>query len=231
MANVLTMDKEKDSISTEKKLESFMTRYRKPILISALVIVVAAIAVCVYVGIMDSNKKAGLAAVDSIEFTYTKDFDSLKEEEIVARQGHALDELKAYMDKKGVVGVRANMLAAEIAFAKKDFVNGKDYWIAAAEADKKSYTSPFCYYNAGVCYEETGDTKTAAEYYQMAIDNPAFLLVSRALFGLGRVREAEGNYSGAAEAYQKMVDEYGSDSWTNLAQTRLLQLKLDGKIN
>ena len=231
MAEVLTLDKKKKNTSTQKKVDGFMTRNRTPILIVAAVVVAAAIGVCVYVGITDSQRKSGLADYDKIEYTYTNNFESLSEEKIVTRQNDALESLKALTGKKGVVGVRANMLAAEISFAKKDYVNSKDYWIAAAEADKKAYTSAYCYYNAGVCYEETGDNQTAAEYYQKALDDKQFLLDSRALMGLGRIKEASGDYKGASEIYQKIVDEFSSDSWKDLAQTRLIQLQVEGKTN
>lgn len=231
MASVITMEKKKDNSSAEKKVDGFMTRHRKPILIVALIIVAAAIGICVFVGIKDSQRKNKLSAIDSIEYSYIKDYDALSEEEIVSRQNEALDKLKEFETVGGVVGVRANMLAADICFAKKDFVNSKDYWIAAAEADKKAYTAPICYYNAGVCFEESGDNQTAATYYQMAVEDKSFLLVSKALLSLGRVKEASGDYAGAAELYQKMVDEYGADGWTKLAQSRLIQLKIEGKIN
>lgn len=231
MAEVLTLDKEKKSEGAGKKIENFMTRNRKFILCIGLVLVLGAIAACVCVGVMDSQKKSALEVVDKIEYTYSKDFDSLSEEEIVARQTAALDSLKDLLGKKGVVGVRANMLAADICFAKKDFVNSMDYWVAAAKADEKSYTAPICYYNAGVCYEETGDNKTAASYYQMAADNSKFLLTPRALMGIARVKEADGDFAGAAEMYNKLVDSYSSNDWTDLAQSRLIRLSLEGKIN
>ena len=231
MANVLTLEKKKEVTSAQKKLDGFMTRHRKPILITALLVVLAAIGVCVYVGIVDSQRKSALAQIDKIEYDYTNKFDSLTEEEIVARQNSTLEALAPYTGKKGVVGVRANMLAADINFAKKDYVNSKDFWIAAAEADLKSYTSPICYYNAGVCYEETGDNQSASLYYQKAVDNEKFLLDARALMGIARTKENSGDYSGAAEIYQKLIDDYGTDDWTDLAQSRLLQLQIDGKVN
>ena len=231
MANVLTLEKKKEITSAEKKVNGFMTRNRKPILVVAIVLVLAAIGICVYVGIMDSQRKAGIAAVDEIEYKYKNGFDALTEEEIVARQNEAMDSLSSYTDKKGVVGVRANMLAADISFAKKDYLGSKDFWIAAAEADTKAYTSPISYYNAGVCYEESGDNQTAASYFQKAIDNDSFLMEPRALFGIARAKEASGDYAGAAESYQKMLDDFSTDEWTDLAQTRLIQLQIEGKVS
>lgn len=231
MASVLTFEKKKENNSAEKKLDGFMTRHRKPILITALVLVIVAVGICIYVGIVDSQRKAGIAGVDKIEFKYTNGFEALTDEEIVARQNEALEGLKEFTGKKGVVGVRANLLAAEISFAKKDYVNAKDYWIAASDADPKAYTSPEALYNAGVCFEESGDVQTALTYYQKAFDHPEFLMKPRALMEIGRVKESSGDYAGASEAYQKMVDDYSSDEWTNLAQSRLLQLKIDGKVS
>ncbi len=141
-----------------------------------------------------------------------------------------LDEIQPYLNKKNVVGVRANMLAASIAFQKKDYENSKTYWLAAFASGKKSYTAPVCKYNAAVCCEELGDNTKAAEYYESASDAKDFLLVTHCLFSLGRVKEALNDFTGAAVAYNKLVDKYPDDEWTNVAQSRLIALKTEGKI-
>ena len=70
----------------------------------------------------------------------------------------------------------------------------------------------------------------AAEAYELASLDEEFLLRSHALFSYGRVLEATGKYKEAVEAYQKLNDEYPDESWTNLAKTRILELKIEGKV-
>ena len=226
--NVETL-KSKKQADTSKNLENFMIRHRKPILISGICIFVIALAVCLFIGITDAIRKKALAQIDEIEFNYTKNFSDITDDELSQKQTTALDGLKPYLEKKDFAGVRANMITADIYFAKKDYTNALDYYLKAVQAGEKLYTAPICLFNAGVCAEELGNNSDAISYYQSAADFTNFTLASHALFNAGRVNETEGNYAEAVSMYQKLVDNYSSDSWTNLAQSRLVQLRIDGK--
>ena len=226
--NVETL-KSKKQDDTSKKLENFMIRHRKPILISGICVLVIALGICLFIGITDSIRKKALAAIDEIEYTYTKNFSDLTDDELSQRQTTALDGLKPYLEKKDFAGVRANMLSADIYYSKKDYTNALDYYLKAVQAGENLYTAPICWYNAAVCSEELGNASDAISYYQSAADVPNFTLASHALFNAGRVNETEGNYSEAVAQYKKLVDNYSSDSWTSLAQSRLVQLRIDGK--
>ena len=56
-------------------------------------------------------------------------------------------------------------------------------------------------------------------------------MASHAYFSLGRVREAQGDYAGAVEAYTALNDNFPDDDWGNLAKTRIIELKSEGKVN
>ena len=141
-----------------------------------------------------------------------------------------LDELdKSYTKKGGVAGVRANMLAAEIEYQKKNYEAAVEYWENAAAKDVKAYTSSLALYNAGVCYEALNQLEDAEDSYKLAADDEDFLLRSHALFSYGRVLETTGKYKEAVEAYQELNSKYPDDGWANLAKTRIIELKLEGK--
>ena len=229
MAEVLTLKKEE--ANPQSKIENFMTRNRVLIIAIGGILLALAAAVCICVGVIDSQTKKGINQVDAIEYEYVRDFAKLSEEEIVTRQNTALEALKPLLSKKNVVGVRANMLAADIAYAKKDFTNSMDYNLAAARLGKNAYTVPVSYFNAASCCEELGNNADAATYYELACEAKSFPLKSHAEFNLGRVKEALGDLDVAAAAYQKLVDEFPGDEWANLAQSRLILLKSSGKIN
>ena len=129
-----------------------------------------------------------------------------------------------------IVGVRANMLAAEIAYEKKDFSSSLSYWLTAAGIQKNSYLNPVCYFNAASCSEELNNDSDAATYYEMAANSKEFLLATRAMFNLARVKESLGDNAGAAEVYKNLVEGHPYDTWANLAQSRLIALKADGFI-
>ena len=229
MSNVLTMEKKRKE-SAGEKVDGFLTRNRVVILSVFLVAVVAAIAAGLYFGLRQSSFKKGLAAIDSIEYTFTKDIDSADAPALVERQNAAMKALEPYLAKKNIVGVRANRLAAEISYEKKDFSTSLGYWLAAIDCQKNTYVQPVCYFNAASCSEELNNNDDAAKYYDLAANSKEFLLSSHALFNFARVKEASGDNSAAAVAYKKLVDEYPYDNWASLAQSRLVTLKAEGLI-
>ena len=218
------MTTKKINESTSKKLEDFIFKNRKTILCVVCVVVVAAAALCVVVGVRDSQNKKGLAAIDQIEFAYTAKAENLSETDIAARQNKVLDDVAAYVTKGGIVGVRANMLAADVYFAKKDYPSALESYLAAAKLGNKMYTAPLCNYNAAVCSE-------ALKYYLEAAGTKDFYLASHALFNAGRIQESLGNDKDAAETYKKAVDGYSNDEWANLCQSRIIDLQVKGKID
>lgn len=225
------MTTKKINESTSKKLEDFIFKNRKTILCVVCVVVVAAAALCVVVGVRDSQNKKGLAAIDKIEFAYTSKAENLSETDIAARQNKVLDDVAAYVTKGGIVGVRANMLAADVYFAKKDYPSALESYLAAAKLGNKMYTAPLCNYNAAVCSEELGKKDEALKYYLEAAGTKDFYLASHALFNAGRIQESLGNDKDAAETYKKAVDGYSNDEWANLCQSRIIDLQVKGKID
>ena len=55
--------------------------------------------------------------------------------------------------------------------------------------------------------------------------------INQALFSIGRIKESSLDYEGAYETYEKIVSKNESDTWSNLAKTRILTLELEGKVN
>ncbi len=235
VANVLTMGNGKsdkdEKKGTQEKLESFMMRNRVPLLALLGCLVLVAVVLCVVFGVGDLNRRKDLAALDAIEFTYTKGIDGLSDADIAARQDAALAGLNGYLGKKGIAGARAAMLAADIYFQRKDWAAGKDSYLKAAAAGEKFYTAAICYYNAGVCAEELGDNQAAASCYETAAGKEDFYLAPHALFNLGRISEALSDFAKAKESYQKIIDTYSGDEFTKLAHSRLIALKAAGKVD
>lgn len=207
-----------------EKISNYVER-RQNILIAVLaVIVVAIIAYAVVVTVTSKANTKGLAAIDTISYELTQNSSGLSAEELDGRKSKALESLAAYVAKGGVVGVRANMLAAEIYYSQKDYANAAASWNAAAEKGRKAYTASLAYFNAGVSYESNGNLDDAEKCYEKAAADKDFLMASHAEFSLGRVREAKGDTDGAIEAYQSVNAKSPDSSWGNLAKTRLIAL-------
>ena len=80
------------------------------------VIVVAIVAVAVFATLKSKSNEKGIEQIDSISYSLTNESADLSAEDVAARQNKALEELSALTSKGGVVGLRSNMLAAEIKF-------------------------------------------------------------------------------------------------------------------
>ena len=221
---------EKDeNVTVSSKLNAFMEKNRK-LIIGLFIGVVVAIAAFIVVEIVLSNAKTkNIAAVDALSFELTDGSGSLEDSELAARRDEVLEKLIPYTKKGGVAGVRANMLAAEIEYQKKNYESALEYWENAADKDVKAYTASLALYNAGVCYEALNQLEDAAESYELAAADEDFLLRSHALFSYGRVLEASGKYKEAVEAYQELNAKCPDEGWSNLAKTRIIELKLEGK--
>ncbi len=216
--------------TASKKLAGFIEK-RKTVFITILIVLVALlIGYVIFASVANNNKAKGLQAIDEITFELTDKSSELSDSEIAARLNTAFEKASAYTNKGGIVGARANMLCADIAYQQKKYAESADFWKAAAEKSKKSYIAPLCYFNLAACYEEAGNNDDAATYYKLAADNEGFVMRTHAMFSYGRLLEAKGDYTSAAAAYTELNDNFSDDSWANLAKSRLIALKKDGKI-
>jgi len=198
------------------------------------IFVVGLIAIIAYGVISSSNEKAvkaGLAEIDAVTTEYAElkiaeTTDSAKEDALLARAQAIADK-----NTPTVVKIRAQMVIAEIQFDRKNFEAARTAWLAAAEADKKSYTYGLCNYQCGICSEELGDLDNAVAYLKTAAESEGFAVVPRVLFNIGRIEETRGNIDKAVESYKKLVTDYPSDQWASLAKSRIITLDIDGKVN
>lgn len=222
------LDKKKVSVNT--KVENFIFRNRKAIIAVVSIAIVAAVAICVVVGINDSKAKKGLISIDKIEYEYTAKSINLSDSDILARQEKALADVTPFCKKTGIVGVRANMLFADVSFAKKDYSSALTSYLEAEKKGPKSYTAAICKYNAAICYEELGNIEEAVKAFSEVAEAKDFYLASHALFNAARLKETLGLFNEASEIYQKAVDNYDNDIWANLSNSRLIDLQSKGKV-
>ncbi|HAH61802.1 MAG TPA: hypothetical protein DCL73_06865 [Treponema sp.] len=223
-------EKRFDKANADEKLSGYMMRHRIPIIIVTTVVIAAIVVYSVCTVVATKVNEKGIAGIDTIEYELTKNSSDMSETELETRRADAMTNLTPYLKKNGIVGVRASMLAADIAFERKDYTNAETYWKNAAAKGKKSYTAPLAYYNEAVCSEELNNTADAAVLYGKAADAEDFMLAAHARFSQGRVYEALGDYKSASDAYNKVNDAFPDDTWAHLAKTRLIALQTEGKI-
>lgn len=221
--------KKLDKVNADERLSGYVMRHRIPLIIVVTLVVAAIVVYSAYTIAASNINGKGIARIDTIEYELTKNSSDLPESDLETRRADAMTKITRYLKKGGIVGVRANMLAADIAFERKNYAAAKTYWAEAAGKGKKAYTAPLAYYNEAVCAEEMNNTADAVSLYGKAADTEDFMLAAHARFSQGRVYEAQGDYKNAADAYNKVNDKYPDDTWAHLAKTRLIALKAEGK--
>ena len=225
------MSEKTEKITASSKVNGFLEKNRKGVLITFIVVLVLVIGFIAGAIIVSTTSKKNLAAVEAYYYELTDSSTSLDDAEITKRATECVENLAPYTKKGGIAGVRANMLSAELSYILKDFESAVTYYDAAIAKGKKSYTAPVCMYNKAACYEELGKYAEAAEAYKAAAEFEEFGMASHAYFSLGRVREAMGDYAGAVEAYNTLNDKASDDDWSHLAKTRIIELQSQGKAN
>lgn len=217
--------------TVSSKLGAFIEKNKKAFITVLILLICLLVGFIVGVVIADNSKAKALQALDEITFELTDNSSTLDESEQAVRIQTAIEKASAYVNKGGIVGARANMLCADITFQQGKYEESASYWQKVAEKSKKSYLAPLAYFNLAVCQENLGKTDDAAENYKLAADNEDFVMRPHAMFSYARIIESKGDYEQAAKAYNEINDNFSSDSWANLAKSRLIALKNEGKIH
>lgn len=216
----------------ETSLSEFLVKNKTVILTVLAVVILGLAGYVICTNVIGSSVQKKLNQIEIIEYSYTNNAASLNASELAERQRTALSNIDPYLSMGGIAGVRANMFAADIYFAQEKFDESKKCWLNAASKGKKNtYIVSLCNFNAAACAEELGDSKEALSLYESVAKDENFPARNRAYFNSSRIKEANGDIEGAkldAEAVSTLGN--GTDTWTSLAKTKLLKMKLDGKI-
>lgn len=213
------------SPSVTDRLADFLDSKRNVLLVLLVLIIVGVGVFAAVTVIGGKSSSKALAVLDTISYNLTNESEKCTDSELSTRREVAFKALTPYLNKKGVAGVRANMLAAEIAYSNKDYESAANYWVTAASRDKKSYTNGLCLFNAGSAFEEIDKLDSALDCYTKASNNKDNLLASHAKFSAARVMESKGDTAGALEAYKDINDKSPDTQWGQLAKTRVIALE------
>ena len=215
--------------SADKKVNSFIEKNKKVFIIVGVISVVVLACYIAGYAISKNIKAKDLAKIDEITFTLVDDSMAADAAELDTRRTTGIEELQSLVGKSGIVGARANMLAAELSYQLEKYDEAASYWEVCAKKAKKTYISPIAYYNLGVCYEQLGKLDEATNSYKIAAENEDFVLNTHAQFSYGRTLETQGKYADAVAVYTELNDKNPDDSWANLGKTRILTLQAEGK--
>lgn len=221
-------------VTAGQKIGLYVEKHRVPI-VAVLALAVASVIGYSVSSVVSSRARLDcLSRLDAVQRTLTSNSSSLDDAALEARREAAMLSLKPLMSKSGVAGVRANMLAAEIAWQKGDYAQAAGYWKVSYTKSKRAfgketYTYPLSMFNEAAALEESGKVAEAAECYAKAAKSEDFMLSSCALFNAGRAYEVCGEWKKALDSYNELISSAPSDGWANLARSRRIALEIAGK--
>lgn len=237
--------KKEEKLKASEKVNNFIGKNKIAVISLFSVLIIGLIGYIVFDIINQRNKDKDLAEIEYISFVLTKDSNSLSKEELKARSDKAITDLTPYLNKSGIVGIRANMLAAELAYDKEDYKGALEYWTNVSVKNKTAYTYSYAKYRQGVCYEKLNDSSKAADCYKESMESKSNLLIPHSMFSYARILETQQNYQAAYDVYKDLFTKYTNvstnlspmfsdstmtDDWANAAKSRMIRLELDGKV-
>jgi uncharacterized SAM-binding protein YcdF (DUF218 family) len=193
-----------EEMTASKKLAAFIEKNKKAFIAILIVLVCCLIGYIVFASIAKSNKAKNLQTLDEISYEFTSKSNDLEDAEIDARIAAALEKAAPLTKKGGVVGARANMFCAELAFTQEKYDDAANYWKAAADKAKKTYLAPIACFNLAVCYENLGNS---ARLLNKEEDKVVIITNDFHLFRAEKLAKAQGykHVSGwAADSYPPM---------------------------
>ncbi|MFP4429802.1 MAG: tetratricopeptide repeat protein [Spirochaetaceae bacterium] len=229
----------KEDVSFSTRLIEALSRYRKPLIWGMAILVVALIATFAYLEVQQRRAEEALTRVEEAEDLYQSWVDALEDDDSAAAEDIRVEletitqEVLAKYPRKYAAN-RARFLQGEIYRQLEDWVSAGEAYRETAETFPRSHLASVSLYNAGAAFEEAGELDSATESFQEIEDrfgeSPS-PLVPQAVFSLGRIAEENGDFAGAEEHYQRLVENHPGSSWTSLARSRIILLTAEGRIN
>jgi tetratricopeptide (TPR) repeat protein len=225
MAATLEKVEQKENTGINEKINSFLQKNRKSLVVGMGGILVLLIAFIAVLTIRDTLQAKAIGAVEDFTRRYEVLVIDLNEPDKAEEVQALLDELSAFAEKnRGYASARSYSLIAGIHAEKKDWSGAETAWTNAAKAASKTYLASVFLFNAAVAAEEQGNISGAIELYTQALDlADIFPAAPRVQFSIGRLQETQKNNEAALEAYRAVINNWPDETvWTNFAQSRIL---------
>lgn len=223
------MQNENKKTDIGERLIEFIEKYRKVILVSIGVLVVAFVALVVFISLHDVFQKKAIVEVEELSARFDELRFLMEDENYTADIDTMLTDLNKFVkNKSGYAGSKAWSMIAQIYSVRKDWQSSHDAWLNAAKTGNKTYLAPISLFNAAVAAEEQGNLNEAIELLEKCISHPfEFPAAPRAQFAIGRLYEKQDNYTAAIEAYRTVLANWQDvPVWQHLARSRITAITI-----
>lgn len=231
MANKTHADTKK---SFGDHLIEFLTRFRVPLLVIVVAIGVLTASLVIYIAVRNNRIEQSLLAVETLadDFSAVSGLDRAQREQRIAAIGERADEIASRYTGM-YAEARARMIHAQALYDVGRYDEAATQFLSASfvRSAAGTYLAPSALMNAAVAFELAGGSERAVEVLRkIADEHPDSALAARALFSTGRLLESLGLVEDATDAYNRLIDDYPTSSWTNLARNRIISLTVEGRI-
>lgn len=214
------------------KLAEFISANRRLLAGIGIGILIAIAAIGIYTAVSENTASASSRAMELAEQkleAWSNETDEQKKADAEKALFASLDEI-AKKWPRTIAAQRALIRKAAVLNQKKEYAEAEKVALDAVSRNRNSYAAPIALELAAISAEEAGSIDKAIEYYtrltkEYLKDDP---VAPHALFNLGRLQESKSDYKSAADAYKKLVSDFGSSEWALLAKNRLIWLKSQG---
>ena len=209
------------------KINDFVQKNRKAIVISISVIFILLAGFIVFLSLNNVYQKKAIAEMEELNLRFEELRPSISAK-YNADVEALLGELKVFAEKNGgIAGSKAWSMVAQIHCERKEWQQAEETWLKAARAGAKTYLGPISLFNAAAAAEEQGKLGRAIELLQECVDHKfEFPAAARAQFSIGRLYEELNNYPAAIEAYRAVITNWQSVStWHQLARSRIIAIE------
>lgn len=226
-------DTSTDTQSIARRVGEFLHSHRMVLLISSVILLGGII---ISVGVYQYLDKRAENAARAAELVETRWDDFLALSDAEKADSELPDEIRgdveALSDRySGSYGeLRGRFILAGLEWELTNYAEAQAAYTSIAEDFPRSHLVGVSLAAAAAAAEMQNDSTTARALLTRVADGEGMPQSeqSRALFNLGRLAEAEENWQGAYDLYNRMVDEHGESSWTNLGRDRIIWLTSQG---
>ncbi len=214
-------------------LSAFLQRYRTHLIVVFAVVIVGGIGAVVFFELQSRRAEEALVRIEAAKDQYEQ-WQGADEETRAELEPELIAELEAIRERfSGTYGaLRARYIEASMHYEAERYEEALSAFVQLADQYSNAHLAPRALLYGGFAAEELGEFGRAEEIFRRIVESYGDQSVEapRALFGLARVYEAGDRFEEAAEAYDRLLEDYTGSPWSDMARNRLIVLRAQERI-
>ncbi len=222
------MNNHNEAVQTPaEKIATFIKANTKKIIIGSIGVVLILVLIAIFDVFSAGKEEKALLQAEKIEETYSKWVNTAEADKTAVSEELEQEIAIGLRDFKGTYAeIRAYFTNGLYLAEMEKWEDSMNAFLYVSENFSDTYLAPVALFNAASIAEQSGDSAKALELYGQLIElfDTVSPDVPETLFNIGRLNEELGNAENAIAAYQRIVDDYSSSNWTNIAKSRIISI-------